>query len=213
MAKPTDALLGESEVEKTLFGLKLKALSGLNPPRKALDAADPYVPVLKRFEGHIRTARRLEFINKKTGVIETEEWPTVGFGDNGPHVIAGTEQTVEESLPHLKQNIIDRLPEIKGAIPGFDSLSEKRKQAIVVGWFRGDIRPGHKTVGLIKEGKFFEASREFLKNDDYITAVDKGKGGLRERMEYVSSGILGKEIPPGVTPPRKPPRIGDIVNE
>ena len=206
MAKPTDALLGESEVEKTLFGSE----------------ADPYVPVLQRFEGHIEKARRLVFKTKDFNFKAGEDWgqkkiteehPTVGYGDYGPHVIEGTEQKVEESLPHLKQNIIDRLPEIKRAIPGFDALSEKRKQAIVVGWFRGDIRPGHKTVGLIKEGKFLEASKEYLKHDDYITAVDKGKGGLRERMEYVSAGILGKEIPRGVTPPRKPPRIGDIVNE
>jgi hypothetical protein len=212
MAKPTDALLGESEVEKTLFGSE----------------ADPYVPVLQRFEGHIEKARRLVFKTKDFNFKAGEDWgqkkiteehPTVGYGDYGPHVIEGTEQKVEESLPHLKQNIIDRLPEIKRAIPGFDALSEKRKQAIVVGWFRGDIRPGHKTVGLIKEGKFLEASKEYLNHDDYKKAVKarelglRGKGGLIERMEYVSAGILGKEIPRGVTPPRKPPRIGDIVNE
>lgn len=210
MAKNTDTLLGEEsekgKVEKIILGSE----------------ADPYVPVLQRFEGYIKTARRLVFNTTKVNFKDGRYWgqkkfrekhPTVGFGDYGPHVIEGTPQTVEESLPHLKQNIIDRLPEIRRAIPSFDSLSEKRRQAIVVGWFRGDIRPGHKTVRLIKEGKFFEASREYLKHDDYITAVDKGKGGLIERMEYVSAGILGKEIPRGVTPPRKPPRIGDIVNE
>ena len=155
------------------------------------DEASPYVPALKRFEGHIPKARRLKFFNKKTKKWETEKHPTIGYGDYGSHVNVGDKQKPEDSLTFLKKNITVRLPEIKRAIPNFDSLSDKQKEAIVVGWFRGSIKPKHKTVALIKKGKFREASEEFLNHDDYKNAKDTDKSGLIERMEYVSAGIAG----------------------
>tara|TARA_R110002126_G_scaffold65440_4_gene166855 strand:- start:33 stop:578 length:546 start_codon:yes stop_codon:yes gene_type:complete len=155
--------------------------------------ASPYVDTLKKFEGHLPKATRLKFFNKVENKWETEKHFTIGFGDYGAHVKEGDTQTPEASLPFLKKNITDRLPEIRRAIPKFDSLSEKRKDAIVVGWFRGSIKPNHKTVALINQGKFLEAGEEFLDHDDYRTAMNKGKAGLVTRMEYVSKGIGGGE--------------------
>ena len=168
-----------------------KLLGGVGVARPLAHSffAAPYVGVLKKFEGHIPKARKLSFFNKRTGKTETEEYYTVGYGDYGPHVRSSDTQTPEQSLSHLEKNITDRLSEIKRAIPDFDSLPEKTKAAVVVGWFRGSIKPQHKTVDLINQEKFSEAAKEFLNHEEYRTAEAKGKRGVISRMKYVSAGI------------------------
>ena len=47
-----------------------------------------------------------------------------------------------------------------------------------------------KTRRLINEGKYREASDEFLDNDQYRTAEADGIRGIRPRMERVSEALI-----------------------
>ena len=55
-------------------------------------------------------------------------------------------------------------------------------------WFRGSLSGSPKTISLLNEGKFDEASNEFLNNDEYRTT---SLGGVKKRMKATSDAIRG----------------------
>jgi hypothetical protein len=138
-----------------------------------------YVTELKRWEGHEPVAKK-KF---------NEMFFTVGFGNYGQHVKEGTVQTEEESTIDLINNIKVRMPEIIDAMPNFDSFPLELKVPIVSSWFRGSIKKPHKTVKLINAGKFIEASKEFLRHDEYLHAEERGKRGIIKRMDATSQAL------------------------
>jgi GH24 family phage-related lysozyme (muramidase) len=77
---------------------------------------------------------------------------------------------------------------VKGLIgpDKFDTFSPQLQAQIVSGAYRGDITGSPKTLSLLREGKFKEASKEFLDNEEYRTAK-ASKSGVAGRMEEVSS--------------------------
>ena len=153
----------------------------LDPDKVKKRSMTSYTDELIKWEGHISKAKI---------ATKGEEFFTVGFGDYGEHVLEGTKETVEVSKKNLIKNIEKRLPKIIEAIPNFNSLPIEVRTAIIVGWFRGDIAKGHDTVKLINQGKFKEAAAEYLKHEGYETAVEKGRSGIRPRMEYVRDALL-----------------------
>jgi len=183
-------------------------------PTAILTGADAevkrYMEELIPWEGHLKEAKRLEF-RTATGKTEQEQYYTIGFGDYGKHVKPGQKQTEAESLPFLKKNVEDRLPQIRAAIPAFDSLPKPTKTAIVVAWFRTSLRKDDDTVKLINQGKWEEAAAEFLKHKEYLDAKagTLKKGGIVDRMEWVRDGLLvggTGGVPSGVQRPGAHPR-------
>jgi GH24 family phage-related lysozyme (muramidase) len=77
---------------------------------------------------------------------------------------------------------------VKGLIGSdkFDTFSPQLQAQIVSGAYRGDITGSPKTLSFLREGKFKEASKEFLDNEEYRTAK-ASKSGVAGRMEEVSS--------------------------
>jgi GH24 family phage-related lysozyme (muramidase) len=137
----------------------------------------------------------LGFIKDKEGFrdtaykpIDTEEYYTIGYGNYSPDVQAGDTITREEADIQLQKNIDDRLVQIRQAIPEFDNLPLEARQHLLGSWFRGSLSGSPKTIGLINEGKFEEASKEFLNNDEYRTT---NLGGVRKRMDATANAIRG----------------------
>jgi len=122
-----------------------------------------------------------------------EEFLTIGYGHYGPDVKENQKITQEDALNLLRSDITERLPAIKKAIPVFDELSTPLQVEIAQSWFRGGMSGSPKTIGLINEGKFAEASREFLDNKEYKTARERGRAGVIPRMEAVSIALLKEE--------------------
>jgi GH24 family phage-related lysozyme (muramidase) len=75
----------------------------------------------------------------------------------------------------------------------FDSFSQKLQAQIVSGAYRGDITGSPKALGLLKEGKFQEAAKEYLDNKEYKEAKAKGSGVAR-RMEEVAATIAEEDM-------------------
>lgn len=122
-----------------------------------------------------------------------EKHLTIGYGHYGPDVKENQKITQEDALNLLRSDIAERLPAIKKAIPVFDELSLPLQVEIAQSWFRGGMSGSPKTIGLINEGKFAEASREFLDNKEYKTARERGRAGVIPRMEAVSIALLKEE--------------------
>ena len=59
-------------------------------------------------------------------------------------------------------------------------------------WFRGSLVQSTKTRKLINAGKFSEAAKEFLNNDEYKNASKRKRRGIRKTMKKVSD-LLRKE--------------------
>ena len=117
---------------------------------------------------------------------EDEEFLTIGYGHYGSDVKKGTVITEAEARDLLRKDINKRMPQIKKAIKNFDSLSDDLKVEIAQSWFRGGISGSPKTIKLINEGKFTEASAEFLDNEEYRTTE---LGGVKTRMEALSNAL------------------------
>ena len=75
--------------------------------------------------------------------------------------------TKKEAEQMLLEDIESRIPEVINAIPKFDSFSDELQQALFYEWFRGSLVQSTETRKLINAGKFSEAAKEFLNNDEY----------------------------------------------
>ena len=155
-------------------------------PKMEMDA---YIKELIKWEGHIPEAKKLF----------NEEFFTIGYGDYGKHVLKGTKETAEVSKKNLIKNIEKRIPIIRKKISNFDSFPIELKIAIVSSWFRGSLGGSPKTMKLVNEGKFKEASVEFLNNQEYKNARKDGKAGIIKRMDATAEALLeyGKSLETG----------------
>ena len=135
---------------------------------------------LLKYEGFDEVAR------KGSG----EDHYTIGHGHYGPDVKKGQRISRKDAGLLLQKDINRRIPEIRKLIPKFDSFPASTQTAIFGEFYRGSIGGSPKTVELINEGKFGEASKEFLRNKEYINRVKLYRRGIGPRMEKVSSELM-----------------------
>ena len=151
-----------------------------------------------RLVGLVETNKFFNYVKKKEGsffetatqATEGETKLTIGYGRYG----AAEGQTVnkEEAEQMLLEDIESRIPEIINAIPKFDSFSDELQQALFYEWFRGSLVQSPKTRKLINEGKFSEAAKEFLNNDEYKNARKNKRSGVISHFELTAK-LLNKE--------------------
>ena len=120
-----------------------------------------------------------------TKAFEDEKNFTIGYGRNNPNIKKGDKITLEQAQKNLAEDVEIRLEEIQDLIPNFSRFSNELQLALFSEYYRGSVRQSPKTVKLINEGKFAEAAAEFLDNDEYRNAVDRGRRGIRKRMKRV----------------------------
>jgi len=120
-----------------------------------------------------------------TKVFDDEKNFTIGYGRNNASIKKGDKITVEQAQKNLAEDVKIRLEEIQDLIPNFSNLSDQLQLALFSEYYRGSVRQSPKTVKLINEGRFSEAAAEFLDNDEYRNAVDRGRRGIRKRMKRV----------------------------
>ena len=142
---------------------------------------DIYSNYLKGWEG---------FKGEAYKPVESEENYTIGYGHYGSDVKPDDVMTEGVALSLLRDDINDRLPTIRGSIKNFDSLPIDLKKNIVSSWFRGSLSGSPKTIELINQGKYKEASEEFLNNQEYKNAAELGKPGIIKRMDTTSKSLF-----------------------
>ena len=135
----------------------------------------------------------MDFIKEKEGFrdtaykpVDTEEHYTIGYGNYGQDVKAGDTITREQAELQLQQNIDERLAQIRKAIPNFDSFPLEVRKNLLGSWFRGSLSGSPKTISLLNAGKYEEASKEFLDNEEYKTT---NLQGIRNRMNDTANAI------------------------
>ena len=154
--------------------------NALNPLVPSINLKDSIITRLKTEEG-------IDYVaEKKFG----EEFYTIGHGHYGADVKEGDTITKKEAEELLRKDVEKRLPVIRSAITNFDTLSKDLQVEIAQSWFRGGIAGSPKTIALINEGKFKEASEEFLDNNEYRTTK---LGGVKRRMKGLAK-TLKKEV-------------------
>jgi len=117
-----------------------------------------------------------------------EKYFTIGYGHNGPDVKKGMKITEEQAENFLEKDIQSKINLIEKKLPNFNEYSENLQKFVVDGFFRGDLSGSPKTLKLLKQGNFEEASQEFLKNEEYNEAVISGSG-VASRMEDISEAM------------------------
>ena len=120
-----------------------------------------------------------------TKAFEDEKNFTIGYGRNNPNIKKGDKITLEQAQKNLAEDVEIRLEEIQDLIPNFSKFSNELQLALFSEYYRGSVMQSPKTVKLINEGRFSEAAAEFLDNDEYRNAVDRGRRGIRKRMKKV----------------------------
>ena len=135
-----------------------------------------------------------DFIAEREGFIPEAkiptkgDVPTIGYGRT-EGVKLGDKIDKETGKVYLKEDIMKRLPEVERAIPGLSNYPMEIQAPLVSEWFRGSLVQSPKTRKLINAGKFEEASKEFLNNDEYKNAKKRGRRGIRGRMEETALAI------------------------
>tara|TARA_R100000278_G_scaffold105418_1_gene81862 strand:+ start:484 stop:1803 length:1320 start_codon:yes stop_codon:yes gene_type:complete len=165
----------ELEPIKTAYPL----VNALPPLKPNVSLEDAIITRLKAEEG-------IDYVaEKKFG----EEFYTIGHGHYGADVKEGQTITAKEADALLRKDLAKRMPKIRRAIKNYDKLSQELQVEIAQSWFRGGIAGSPKTIRLINEGKFQEASEEFLDNNEYRTTTLRG---VKRRMKGLSD-TLAKE--------------------
>jgi len=176
---------------------------GDEPEDTGLDAfqasAVDQTPVARQATAVTETTTELANINDFTDKIKKEEGKpflkaerlfneknfTIGYGRNNANVKEGDTITQEQADKFLSEDINVRLKEIQRLIPNFATFPRELQLALFSEYYRGSIRQSPNTVKLINQGRYKEAAGEFLDNEEYRTAEEKGKSGIIGRMKEV----------------------------
>lgn len=157
-----------------------------NPLALALPRLKPKIPLEDAIITRLKTEEGIDYVaEKKFG----EEFYTIGHGHYGADVKEGQTITAKEADALLRKDLAKRMPKIRSKIKNYDKLSQELQVEIAQSWFRGGIAGSPKTIKLINEGKFQEASEEFLDNNEYRTTTLRG---VKRRMKGLSD-TLAKE--------------------
>ena len=120
---------------------------------------------------------------------------TIGYGrtrgPDGKPITKNTRITVEQADEMLREDLDTRLQEIKKAYPNFDTYPQDLQLQLTQSYYRGTLTPkaSPKTRKLINKGKFQEAAKEFLNNEEYKNAKKLGRPGIIERMDDVALAL------------------------
>lgn len=145
--------------------------------------------LLKRFKAALRKEEGLRLEAYKPDARESNF--TIGYGHYSPEVKSGQRISKERAEELLDKDVKSRLNDIRASIKNYDSYPESAKEALFSSWYRGSLAGSPKTIKLLNEGKYKEASAEFLDNDEYRRRVKEGNmPGVIKRMDRTSREIL-----------------------
>ena len=91
----------------------------------------------------------------------------------------------------LDYDIARKLKRSESLFPNFNKYSSEMKATLLDGVYRGDLSQSPKAIKLINQGKFKEASKEYLDHDGYRRSKAK-KTGIYKRMDR-NAEIISKE--------------------
>ena len=130
-----------------------------------------------------------EDFRSETYIPTKDDKPTIGFGHTGKYAKKGAKITKKKAKEILSEDIKIRMPELENKIEDFNSLPLKLQTTLAGEYFRGSVGQSPKTIDYINQGKYGEAAKEFLINEEYMNAEDNNRAGIMPRMEAVSNEL------------------------
>jgi GH24 family phage-related lysozyme (muramidase) len=146
---------------------------------------NPFVIEIKK---ELRSKEGLEL--KAYKPVPTEKQFTIGYGHYGEDVQKDMVITKARAEELLHEDVMSRLDQVKNLIPDFVTFSEDQQKAIFTEYFRGSITGSPTAVKFINSKDYAKAAEEYLDNDEYRYARQRGKPGIRPRMEAVADALL-----------------------
>jgi GH24 family phage-related lysozyme (muramidase) len=117
------------------------------------------------------------------------------YKDDKGVITKGVGQTrfyLDKPFPEVYESFVRQT---KDLTPQFEFLNEETKAAILSAMYRGDWQQSRKTRMLFNQGKFKEAAKEFLNNNDYNQRkLNNTNDGVVKRMDYIAKVIASNEV-------------------
>ena len=109
--------------------------------------------------------------------------PTYGVGQTGKWITKGFTATVRHHIERVRQRL-----------PMYDQFPEFLKEELVQSEYRGDLGLSPKAMDLMTQGRYEQASKEFLDNAEYKNP--KTSQGIKRRMKSTADAIeqYGKSL-------------------
>ena len=131
------------------------------------------------------------------GPDSEKRFKAAGLGDKYKGCVGGKcGLSKDEATKLLSQDLKDvYVPRTKKLITNFDRLNPEAQSAAVGSVYRGGLSGSPKTLGLINQGKFKEAGKEFLNNKEYRESKKAGTG-VYKRMDSYAKAFSGATLRP-----------------
>jgi hypothetical protein len=97
--------------------------------------------------------------------------------------------TMDEALETLNDDYEEHLARTRRLITNFDELPDDLKAGLVDSVFNGFLSQSPKTIALINEGKFLEASEELV-TGSIISKDYKEKPGTKNRVDVLRNPLI-----------------------
>lgn len=128
-------------------------------------------------------------------VVEEEGFVNGAYRDGKGNLTAGVGQTGKYLNMSFEETFKDHEDTARKLIKGYDKLPENVKGELVQAAYRGDLQGSPKFRELFNAGRYGDAAKAFLRNDDYerskkLNASGKPHG-VKGRMERVANAVAG----------------------
>lgn len=126
-------------------------------------------------------------------VVLDEGYVKGEYHDVGETYASGVGQTGKFKGMSFKESFVAHKERAHKMFPLLHLYSEELRANLISSTYRGSMSGSPKTRMLIIEGRFDEASREFLNNREYREAKRAGSG-VAKRMERVANAIANEPM-------------------
>ena len=134
--------------------------------------------------------RPLDIAEKR--VIEEEGYVATPYKDTKGVITSGVGQTGKYRNMSFQDTFNAHSALAEKMIPSLYRLPDDVRAELVQATYRGDLTNSPKFRKLFNAGKYAEAAKEFLNNEDYRQSK-KDKTGVAARMERVAEAVASME--------------------
>jgi len=131
------------------------------------------------------------------GPDSKKRFEAAGLGDKYEGCVSGKCGLNDNEQDKLvQQDLTDvYVPRAEKLVNNFERLNPEAQSAIVGSVFRGGLSGSPNALGLINQGKFKEAGKEFLNSKEYRTSKKAGTG-VYKRMDSYAKAISSATLRP-----------------
>lgn len=134
-----------------------------------------------------------DLTNKEKRVLKEEGYVDGKYYDSKNIVTSGVGQTGEYMDKGFAASLAEHEDRVRDIIPDYDLYPEYLQEELLQSMYRGDIGLSPTSMRHLREGRYEEASKEFLRHDEYKNP--KTPKQIKARIKSVSDAMAryGKE--------------------